>query len=120
MNSGLFQYKIAAFYKFIYLAVEDLAVLRNAIQVAMQERKIVGTVILAVEGINCTVCGSEAAMDGLVGELSEMLASPIEPKYSYSDKPPFRKIDVKIKPEIVTLKREVEIGLGRGTHVSPN
>jgi UPF0176 protein len=38
-------------------------------------------------------------------------------KVSYYDEPPLRKIDVKIKPEIVTLKQQVDISLGNGTHV---
>ena len=39
-------------------------------------------------------------------------------KSSFHDAAPFRKIDVKIKPEIVTLKRPVDMSLGAGTHVS--
>ena len=41
-------------------------------------------------------------------------------KTSYHDKAPFRKIDIKIKPEIVTLKKDVDIRLGDGTHVKPD
>jgi UPF0176 protein len=33
---------------------------------------------------------------------------------------PFRKIEVKIKPEILTLKQKVDVSLGEGTHVAPD
>jgi UPF0176 protein len=119
MESGFSQYKIAAFYKFVNFEEIDLPVLRDQIHKLMKEREIVGTVILADEGINSTVCGRGDDIDGFVTEISKMVSSAIEPKFSFSDTQPFRKIDVKIKPEIVTLKKDVDIDLGQGTHVSP-
>ncbi|MEQ1765349.1 MAG: rhodanese-like domain-containing protein [Pyrinomonadaceae bacterium] len=113
-------YKIAAFYKFLDLTDKDLLALRDDIRNTMKERGIVGTVILAGEGLNSTICGRKGDIDGFVIELSNLLSSDIEPKYSYSDTAPFRKIDVKVKPEIVTLKKDVDIDLGHGTQVSPN
>lgn len=120
MDSGFDHFKIAAFYRFCDLTDIDLPSLRDSIRRSMKERGIVGTVILASEGVNSTVCGREGEIDRFVSEISLLLSSEIEPKYSYSEEPPFRKIDVKVKPEIVTLKKEVDIDLGRGTHVSPD
>ncbi len=117
---SVLQYKIAAFYKFLDLRGRDLPLLRSDIGKAMRDREVVGTVILADEGVNSTVCGCPGGLDGFVEQLSKLLASKIEAKYSYAETPPFRKIDVKIKPEIVTLKREVDIELGKGTHVPPS
>lgn len=119
MESAL-EYKIAAFYKFLGLGDRDLPALRANIGQAMKERQVVGTVILADEGINSTVCGRPDDIDSFVEDLSTLLASNIEPKYSYAETPPFRKVDVKIKPEIVTLKKQVDIDLGVGTHVRPS
>jgi UPF0176 protein len=116
MESAL-QYKIAAFYKFVDLRGRDLPGLRDDVRKEMQDRGIVGTVILAAEGINSTIWGLEDELHRFVTELSSLLSSNISPKYSYNDTPPFRKIDVKIKPEIVTLRKEVDIDLGHGTHV---
>ncbi|MDI1240375.1 MAG: rhodanese-like domain-containing protein [bacterium] len=116
MKSGL---KIAAFYKFLDFRETDLSELRNNIGLAMRSRGIVGTVILATEGLNATICGRKDGLDAVVLEISSLISSPLSPKYSYSEASPFRKVDVKIKPEIVTLKREVDIGLGCGTHVPP-
>lgn len=112
------RYKIATFYKFLDLAGKDLLAFRDDIRRSMQDRGIVGTVILASEGINSSICGSESNIDGFVNHLAELFSADIHPKSSFSDSPPFQKIDVKVKPEIVTLKKEVDIDLGHGTHVS--
>jgi len=117
---SVLQYKIAAFYRFVDLREKDLPILRSDIGQLMKDLGIVGTVILAAEGVNSTVCGREDDLDGFVVELSKLLASELDPKYSYADTPPFKKIDVKVKPEIVTLKKEVNIELGHGTHVRPS
>ncbi len=116
MDSFL-HYKIAAFYKFLELRENDLQRLREEITRKMNDREILGTVILAPEGINSTVCGDADSIHGFLVDISTLLESDLSPKYSYTDKPPFRKIDVKIKPEIVTLKKNVDIEMGRGTHV---
>ena len=120
MDSGFDHFKIAAFYKFLDLTETDLPSVRDSIRKTMKTREIVGTVILASEGINSTVCGREDEIDRFAMDISTLLSSKIEPKYSFSEVPPFRKIDVKIKPEIVTLKKDVDIDLGKGTHVSPD
>ena len=113
-------YKIAAFYKFIDLrSGGELTALRDRIRNKMAKFGIVGTVILATEGFNSTVCGDARSVDDFLEFLSKIFNTRIDPKISQSDTAPFRKIDVKIKPEIVTLKKPVEISLAEGTHVSP-
>lgn len=113
------KFKIAAFYRFHTIAAERLASIRDRLRSSMESSDIVGTIILAEEGINSTICGTESAIDTFLEDLSEILRVEITPKFSYSCERPFKKIDVKIKPEIVTLKKKVDIGLGNGTHVSP-
>lgn len=118
MNAG--KLKIAAFYRFLELGPEErLAAMREATKRAMEAGEILGTVIFASEGVNSTVCGTSDELDIFVDWLSEAIGEKLAPKYSYADESPFRKIDVKIKPEIVTLKREVDLSLGAGTHVRP-
>ncbi len=112
------KYKIATFYKFVTLPHDRLHELKETVRDQMKSADLVGTVILAEEGVNSTICGEAREIDRFTVNLSEMLGGPIKPKYSYSSDLPFRKVDVKIKPEIVTLKKRVDIGLGEGTHVS--
>ena len=112
--------KIASFYKFLDLGPEDeLQVLRMSIRKTMRHLGVLGTVILASEGINSTVCGPGEDVDRFLSWLSAELSAELELKVSFSDTPPFRKVDVKVKPEIVTLKMEVDIALGDGTHIGP-
>ena len=111
--------KIAAFYRFCDLeALGDLRELRQRVRAEMRERKILGTVILASEGFNATVCGFPDDLDRFLEELSSIFATPIKAKFSFCDVQPFRKVDVKVKPEIVTLKKPVDRSLAEGTHVS--
>lgn len=112
-------WKIAAFYKFFDLGQQPATELCSTVRAELRDRGIVGTVILAAEGINSTICGRSNSIDGFIEWLSTVVSVELKPKFSYTDEPPFRKIDVKVKPEIVTLKREVDIELGKGTHVGP-
>jgi UPF0176 protein len=116
---NLEQIKIVTFYEFKRIAGSDLTRLRADLRTRMRELNIRGTIILAPEGFNATVCGSPEDIDRFTMEFEELLDTALEMKASFHDSWPFRRVDVKIKPEIVTLKKEVDIALGAGTHVSP-
>lgn len=109
--------QIITFYRFIPLS--DLNTIREELKAAMKLHAIMGTIILAEEGFNSTVGGQPKQLEQFVKKAEEILGCFIEFKSSYHNATPFRKIDVKIKPEIVTLKRAVDIDLGKGTHVDP-
>jgi UPF0176 protein len=114
-------FKIITFYEFKdMLALGDLAELRTAVRSIMREFEIVGTIILAAEGYNATAAGEEERMDEFVRRLELLLETQLQFKASFADSIPFRKVDVKLKPEIVTLKKPVDIALGAGTHVDAN
>lgn len=108
-------FQIVNFYKFISLSGLDQ--LRAALRALMTETGVRGTIILAEEGFNAMLCGKESEMHEFLSEAKRILGTEFEYKLSHYDEPPLRKIDVKIKPEIVTLKQSVDIGLGEGTHV---
>ena len=110
-------FKIITFYKFIPLA--ELTQKRDRLRAAMREHSIKGTIILADEGFNSTICGEATDLRSFVLAAEAILKTAIEYKSSCHREPPFRKIDVKIKPEVVTLKQPVDISLGEGTHVEP-
>jgi UPF0176 protein len=98
-------------------ALSSLGTLRKDLKHLMSELSIRGTIILADEGFNATVCGVSADMDRFVCEARRLLSEDFEFKASFHDHSPFRRADVKIKPEIVTLKKGVDVTLGVGTHV---
>lgn len=114
------QVQIIAFYEFKKLeAVAPLEDLKAAFRDVFHELSIRGTIILATEGYNGMVCGSTDAITRFTSRAETILQTELVCKSSFHESAPFRKIDVKIKPEIVTLKKEVDISLGRGTHVKP-
>jgi UPF0176 protein len=117
--SGAEKIKIATFYEFKQIPARSLPELRSRLKTRMRELEIKGTVILAEEGFNSTLCGGEKALDSFLIEFGELLKTRLDAKVSFHSKPPFRRIEVKIKKEIVTLKQDVDISLGKGTHVSP-
>jgi len=111
-------FKIITFYEFKdMLALSDLGELRAAARGMMNEFGIVGTIIIASEGYNATVAGNPERIDKFVPRLEQLLKTRLKFKSSYADSLPFRRVDVKIKPEIVTLKKTVNISMGAGTHV---
>lgn len=116
--SGKFQ--VITFYEFKPLgAAAELAELKIRLRQALLEHKIFGTIIIAGEGFNASLCGLRANVDSFLPVIEEILKTRLLPKSSFHDTSPFRKHEVKIKPEIVTLKQPVDISLGTGTHVDP-
>lgn len=112
-------YIVATFYKFI--TISDLEAKKQQIYNWCRENKIKGTIILASEGINGTIAGSEKALASILTLLRSLddLAD-LEHKESTAQKPPFARLKVKVKSEIVTLGLpEVDPNQQVGTYVNP-
>lgn len=119
--SDFLMVEIIAFYEFKPLAeVRPLAETREMLREAFRSTGVRGTVILAEEGFNGMVCGTESEVSAFVAAANDILATTLSVKSSFHETAPLRKIDVKIKPEIVTLKRSVDMSLSAGTHVPPS
>lgn len=98
------RYIVTTFYKFTRLSGSEVATLQTAIRQQATEREILGTIILATEGINGTLAGTQESIDGMVDFLHSYAAfSDLKCQYSHSDFMPFHKTKILIKPEIVTL-----------------
>jgi UPF0176 protein len=114
------KYQIITFYEFKDLpAIRPLVEIRDALRLMMKTLGVKGTIIIGDEGFNSTVAGEAEAISAFIGRAEELLQTTLRVKSSFGDALPFRRADVKIKPEIVTLKRPVDISLGTGTHVNP-
>lgn len=112
-------FKLAALYHFV--EVESVPCMRKWLIDLSTSFKIQGALILANEGINGTVAGSPPNIDSFI---SSVAAHPklngIEVKYSFADSHPFYRMNVKVKPEIVTMGLpELCPGNLRGTYVEP-
>ena len=112
------QIQIISFYEFKDLsAVGELTALRESLRDILRELDVRGTIIVADEGFNGMVCGKTEQIEKFVSGAGKILHTQLSIKSSFFSEAPFRKIDVKIKPEIVTLKKVVDISHGEGTHV---
>ncbi len=115
------QYQIINFYEFKEMTtVGDLELIKLSLKELLSATGVRGTIILANEGFNASVCGTQEEIDSFLPLIEELLDTRLKPKVSFHDNRPLRKIDVKIKPEIVTLKQSVDISKGKGTHVVPS
>ncbi len=111
---------VTSFYRFIPFTPARLEGLRAEIEQFMETAEIKGLVILAEEGINATICGSADAIRNFKMRLSTWLgAEGTTFKDSTSEKLPFRRVGVVIRPEIVTLKRSDLRPRDERSHLSP-
>jgi len=110
---------VAALYQFVSLP--DYRELREPLLRQCETLGLLGTLLLAEEGINGTVSGSRAAIDALLAALREdpRFAS-VTVKESFVAEQPFYRMKVKLKREIVTLGVPgVHPSQAQGTHVPP-
>src|SRR5688572_5876038 len=106
--------QIISFYEFKDMSEAGaLDEIRERLKTALIDFGVRGTIIIANEGFNGMVCGAPDQMLNFVSRTEEILQTRFALKSSFHERAPFRKIDVKIKPEIVTLKQQVEISLGK-------
>ncbi len=110
--------RVLTFYKFQKLA--DPQALQAELLRAGTELDIRGTILLAGEGINGTIVGSEAALEAMQHHLDATFPGlPYKWSDLDEDNPGFYRFKVKIKPEIVTLGAgEIDTAEG-GEHVDP-
>lgn len=110
---------VAALYKFVTL--EDFHQLREPLLDVCTKAGTCGTLLLAHEGINGTIAGSRGAVDTVLAYLrSDSRLADIEHKESLDDHPPFYRMKVKIKKEIVTMGvDDVDPNEQVGTYVAP-
>lgn len=111
---------IAAFYKFVHLP--DFRDLKEPLLELCKSNGVYGTILLAEEGINSTIAGTQEGMDNVLESLSDdPRFDDLTVKYSYADFIPFQKTKVRLKQEIVRLKID---GLDPneivGTYVDPD
>ena len=107
-------YQIITFYEF--KALENICEIRQILKQLMQENAIFGTIILASEGFNSTVCGFAPDIEKFITVFESLLDTKLNCKISFHQERPFQRAKVRIKREIVTLKQKVHIEKGNGTH----
>ena len=121
MNSSvpLSAFRVAALYRFCRL--DAFETLREPLARFCGARGIKGTLLLAREGINGTVAGSEAAIAALIAHLESIPGlAGMELKYSTAAEMPFHRMKVRLKKEIVTMGvSDLNPVAGAGSYVEP-
>ena len=112
-------FRVAALYKFCRL--ERYEALRTPLAGLCCDAGIHGTLLLAREGINGTVAGTESAIARLIAYLEEEIGlDGMELKYSTADAMPFHRMKVRLKKEIVTMGvADIDPLAGVGAYVEP-
>jgi len=96
---------IAAFYKFVDW--DNLKKKKAEIEKLCLKNNIVGTILLANEGINGTIAGSEKSVLAVIkGLKDDPLLSEIKPKFSKAEGEIFKRMKVRLKKEIVSMGME--------------
>lgn len=108
--------QIITFYKFKRLS--NLPEIKAALRLAMSELSVLGTIIIAAEGFNATVAGAPSDIEKFIKILENVFETPFDYKSSFDAERPFLKAKVRIKNEIVALRKPVEIEKGSGTHTA--
>ncbi len=108
--------QIITFYQFRRL--ENLPEIKAALKSAMDEFSILGTILIAEEGYNATVAGLSPDVEKFIEILEKVFETSLTYKSSFDAERPFLKAKVRIKNEIVALRRQVEIEKGIGTHTA--
>ncbi|MEZ5542785.1 MAG: rhodanese-related sulfurtransferase [Pseudomonadota bacterium] len=110
---------VCALYRFVTL--DDYRALRGPLLAVMEQQGVRGTLLLAREGINGTVAGSQAAITTLLDWLQhDPRLAGLEYKCARTDQPPFRHSRVKLKREIVTMGvADIDPNRVVGTYVAP-
>lgn len=109
---------VAAFYKFT--PFHDPDGLRPPIRAVAEAGAVMGTILVATEGINGTIAGPERGVHAVLAHLKTLPGcADLEWKESRAEEQPFRRLKVRLKREIVTLGQPVDPNAVVGTYVAP-
>ena len=112
-------YLTAAFYLFVDLP--NYVDRRAALLAFCEAHNVKGSILLASEGINGTIAGAAADVHTVLGYLrQDPKFTSLEHKESFANKPPFHRMKVRLKKEIVTMGVDgISPTRMAGTYVKP-
>ena len=118
---------VAAFYAFTPLNDEHREALLDTLPSLARDGDVLGSVLVAHEGVNGTISGPEPGVDAVLDHLRASLDlgndhyERLEVKRSWADKPVFRRFKARRKNEIVTIGvNNVDPRSSVGTYVEPD
>ncbi|MFT4057204.1 MAG: rhodanese-related sulfurtransferase, partial [Novosphingobium sp.] len=110
---------VAALYCFTRF--DDPSALKGPLEALCYEHGIRGTLLLAGEGINGTIAGTEAGIAAIVAHVRELPGcAGVDVKFSDAPHMPFHRMKVRLKREIVTMGQpNIDPLAIVGTYVEP-
>jgi UPF0176 protein len=118
---GLFFMSILNVSTYKFVTLRDRESLRDRLQQQCDAWGLKGTILLAPEGINIFLAGEASAIHGFLAWLQQDARfADITAKESWSGSVPFRKMRVRLKKEIITMKvADIQPEDHRAATVSP-
>ncbi len=112
-------FSVAALYRFA--PFDDPAALRAPLRAVAAAWDVRGTLLLAREGVNGTIAGTREGVDAVVAHIRALPGcGALDVKYSTASAPPFGKLKVRLKREIVTMNVPgIDPARDVGTYVDP-
>ena len=117
---------MAAFYAFTPLSDTDRETLLNALPSLARDGGVLGSILVAQEGVNGTISGPEAGVRSVLEKVQTSLNfgeqddARLEAKHSWSHQQVFRRFKARHKKEIVTIGlSNVNPHISVGTYVDP-
>lgn len=112
-------FRVAALYRFA--AVADPVAVRARLQAICDAGEVRGTLLVAPEGLNGTIAGGEDAIEAVLSAIRSMPGfDTLELKYAWAETPPFHRMKVRVKREIVTMGQpNLDPARQAGVYVSP-
>ena len=110
---------VAALYRFTRWP--DFAAYRDPLEAACERHGVMGTLLLACEGINGTIAGSRSGIDAVMTQIRQLPGcAELDWKESFSAAMPFKRMKVRLKREIVSMGVEgIDPARIVGTYVAP-
>lgn len=118
-GEGTASIQVAALYCFT--PFEDPDALRMPLLDVCEEAGVKGTLLIASEGINGTIAGGENAIGAVLDHIRTLPGcAELDVKFSYASRPPFHRMKVRLKREIVTMgEPSVDPTASVGRYVDP-
>ena len=110
---------VATLYKFVRLP--NYVEMQSRLLAHCQVEGVTGTLLLAQEGVNGTIAGTRAGINSVLALLKQdVRLADLEHKESLVDHPPFERMKVRLKKEIVTMGLpDIDPTEQVGVYVSP-
>jgi UPF0176 protein len=102
--SNQLQSRIVVVSMYHFVQLDDFIDLKTPLLEMCVKNDLMGTILLAREGLNGTIAGTQGGVDKILSYLtSDPRLKNIGYKISYADISPFRRMKVRLKREIVTM-----------------